>query len=343
MNKPTRITNEKPFTWKKRISIFIGTFGIVWLFLEPFPLFSIRVSIISKSGVLGYLGIIFFSFLITTLFEYFQRAKPLGKKIYITFTIILTESGTRIDFEAPQDMRIGHFINLCFHYLKTQGVSDSFLSNPIRDMYNWFLLVQKNEQFIELPNDHTFFEENITNGAICKFRGRIKDECKERAMRLIRESEIVLSWSKNPQDVDLHLLIEQDDKSHHIYFQNMGNIDKEPWVSLNDDIRNAFGPEKIKIAQWLSGKYICIVHNFSKETLLSQSQAIIQFCFDGNIEKFSCPNIGDGEWWIVFAYDRISGHLETINRIVDKSPITINDPFLRHWLRTVSRPESPWI
>lgn len=256
MNKPIRITNEKPFNWKKRISIFIGTFGIVWLFLEPFCSFSIGASIISKLGLSGYLGIILFASSITMLYEYFKKAKPLGKKIYITFTIILTESGTRIDFETPQDIRIGHFIVLCFNYLKTQGVSDSFLPNPIRDMYNWSLLVQKDKQFVELSNDHTFSEEGISNGSICKFRGRIRDECRQEAMRYIRKSEIVLSWSKNPQDMDLHVLIEQDEKIHHIYYKNMGNIEMEPWVSLNDDIRNGFGPERTKIAQWLSGKYV---------------------------------------------------------------------------------------
>lgn len=72
------------------------------------------------------------------------------------------------------------------------------------------------------------------------------------------------------------------------------------------------------------------MHNFSKEALLSQSRATIEFCFDGNVEKFSCPNIGEGEWWTVFAYDRTSGHLETINQIVDKPPINIIDSFFRH-------------
>lgn len=320
MEKLIRITNERPFSWKTRFSLFIGTFGIFWLFLEPLSAFSVQISILSKSGILGYTTLFLFSIIVTLVIEYYKKTRPLGKKVFIRFTIILTESGTRVPIETPQDMRIGHFIKLCFDFFENQKISDSNFSNPVREMYEWFLTVQREEKFIRLPSNSTFFEAEVIDGSICKFRGQIKEEFFEKALQIISSSKIVLSWKTEPKDLDLYLFIECGDKKYGIFHGNKGSFSKEPFCELNKDIQNGFGPEIIKIDHWIQGKYTCIVHNYSSKPSLSKSQATLEFSFDGSSKTFTCPTEGDGNWWKVFSYDRVSGHWKSINKIAEKPP-----------------------
>ncbi len=207
--KPIRIISEKPFSWRQRIIIFAGVFGTTWLFLEPVFAFDRGIGIISRIGSWGYIGLVSVSILLTIAIEYFQRMRLIGRKIFFSLTIVLTDSGTRIDIEVPQDMRIGHFIELCFDYLGKYGVQDRVIA--MREFFNWFLEVEKEGGSVKLPKTKTFLEAKVPPGAICKFyRGKVNDKSYGKALELglIKQTEVILSWSEKPMDLDLYVLVE---------------------------------------------------------------------------------------------------------------------------------------
>ena len=67
-------------------------------------------------------------------------------------------------------------------------------------------------------------------------------------------------------------------------------------------------------------EYVCVVNNYSSEIPLAQSLAAVKFQFDNNVEEYACPREGEGQWWIVFEYDRESDHLQVVNQIVNSTP-----------------------
>lgn len=126
---------------------------------------------------------------------------------------------------------------------------------------------------------------------------------------------ISLKWGNTPSDLDLHLFIETDSNWDKVFFSNMGNSSSYPWAVLDNDIRNGHGPEIIKINKWIRKKYHFAVHNYSGETELKLSNAIIEFKCGKQNFKFKCPNIGNGKWWDIFYIDVQN------NKIIEKNII----------------------
>lgn len=128
---------------------------------------------------------------------------------------------------------------------------------------------------------------------------------------------VKLKWDDTPSDLDLHLFIETDTDWDKVFFSNMGNSLSYPWTVLDNDIRNGYGPENITINKWIRKKYHFAVHNYSGETEMRLSNAIVEFkCGKQNFE-FKCPNIGNGKWWDVFYIDVQNNTIIEKNKIVE--------------------------
>lgn len=132
--------------------------------------------------------------------------------------------------------------------------------------------------------------------------------------------KITLQWGKDPSDLDLHILIESS-HTECIYYRNKGSIDSLPWCEYDEDIQKGYGPESIKIERWLSGKYTCYVHNYSDDSLLTKSEASIEFFCGDYSHQFNCPVEGIGRLWKVFEIEIIGeiASLLIINEIEDRS------------------------
>ena len=69
-----------------------------------------------------------------------------------------------------------------------------------------------------------------------------------------------LSWGKNPEDVDSHLIAPD---GSHIYFRNQGSLLQHPFVNLDVDNVDSYGPEIVTINKLMVGDYQYLVHNYS--------------------------------------------------------------------------------
>lgn len=117
------------------------------------------------------------------------------------------------------------------------------------------------------------------------------------------EYRIVLTWGELPTDLDLHLYTENGD---HIYWNNQGSITSYPYIFLDLDDINSYGPETITINDLQPSEIY--VHNYSGEhdgdIDIKQSNAEISV-YKGNLQirNYEVPNTGNGYWWYVFDID----------------------------------------
>lgn len=118
-------------------------------------------------------------------------------------------------------------------------------------------------------------------------------------------ARITLAWGATPLDLDLHLIPIDSDPEQRVFFGNHGSLSKFPWARLNTDIRSGYGPEVISIGSKARGHFLVAVHNFSGESKLSSSDAIIRIELGNENEPliFRCPRAGEGQAWNVCIID----------------------------------------
>ncbi len=129
---------------------------------------------------------------------------------------------------------------------------------------------------------------------------------------------IVLSWGKNPLDIDSHISY----PGNHICFASKkGNL-----ANLDVDDVDSFGPETITVERKLPGqKYIYAVHDYSDKeirsgNMLSSISDARVFIYIGNtlIRSYKVPRNEMGNTWVVFMIDE-NGSFQDINKFYDAS------------------------
>lgn len=126
----------------------------------------------------------------------------------------------------------------------------------------------------------------------------------------------VLSWGSSPNDLDAHLL----KGGFHIYFNNAGSLTVNPFAFLDIDCRDGYGPETITIAKLNSQSSKFYVHNYSGETDIKQSDAVVKI-YSGNslVKTYNVPTSGSGTYWYVCDISS-SGTITTKNYLSTTPP-----------------------
>lgn len=121
------------------------------------------------------------------------------------------------------------------------------------------------------------------------------------------ETRIVLSWGASPADLDSHLTgPEPTGDRFHVYYSSPGSSSSTPYVKLDRDDTNSYGPETITIYSQEPGTYRYSVHDYSNRisstsNALSNSNAVVKVYRDGTLLRaFSVPANTPGTLWTVF-------------------------------------------
>ena len=138
------------------------------------------------------------------------------------------------------------------------------------------------------------------------------------------ELKIMLSWDKDPRDLDSHLTGPgADGNPFHIAYYNKQEIeDGLTYVDLDWDDVDSYGPETTTIRKLVDGEYRFYVHEYSGDSTLRLSGAKVEV-FKGNSttpdHMFNVPT-GEGteRYWVVFDM-KVSDQGETI----DIEPVNI--------------------
>jgi hypothetical protein len=113
------------------------------------------------------------------------------------------------------------------------------------------------------------------------------------------EARIVLTWGAAPTDLDSHLTWSDSSGSHHIWYS--GKTDGN--ASLDVDDVTSYGPETITIGNVdTTTTYNYYVHNFSGESSMGQSDAVVKLYYGGTQRTYNVPG-GDASIWNVFSIE----------------------------------------
>ena len=137
------------------------------------------------------------------------------------------------------------------------------------------------------------------------------------------ETRMVLNWGAEPRDLDSHLLTpEIEGTTHHISYMNRGSETAAPYVTLDTDNTQGYGPETITIKQSFEGTYIYYIKNFSNDETLANSSGTIQIYNspDCDGETINVPDEGSGRYWYVCDIDGASGNITIVNQIQEAEP-----------------------
>jgi uncharacterized protein YfaP (DUF2135 family) len=137
---------------------------------------------------------------------------------------------------------------------------------------------------------------------------------------------IVLTWGARPADLDAHLHVPPIDVDgfeggFEVSYGQRGLLDAPPYAELDVDDTSSYGPETISISRLVNGTYHYVVHRFSEEAPLSESEAQVSvFDESGRVQTAFVPTIGSGDYWHVFDIDGESSTITLINERVGSDP-----------------------
>lgn len=120
------------------------------------------------------------------------------------------------------------------------------------------------------------------------------------------ETRIVLTWGKDPRDLDSHLVGPAGDEGlfHTYYSDKKHYYNDELMVDLDLDDVTSYGPETTTIRHLLPGVYTFYVHHFSGESTIKSSGAKIEV-YNGAVATPSAQytvseGSGNERYWVVF-------------------------------------------
>jgi hypothetical protein len=122
-------------------------------------------------------------------------------------------------------------------------------------------------------------------------------------------SRIVLTWGANPRDLDSHVWAPMSEGTayYHISYMNHGTTDGLPYMKLDLDDTNGYGPETVTIAPnydvWHPGVYSYVVHEFAGDGILTGSDATVRvYISDELVDTIHVPTVGvcgENYYWYV--------------------------------------------
>lgn len=171
-----RIFHEPPSLWERFPERFVWVFGLIWLFIEPLTALDIIPDKLPDLKAWWYLILVILVLVFTSLFVFkgFFREYLVGKMNFIPFDLALTEIGTRYQIEAPEDMRIGEFLNLFLKKVENSVSLDSDLSIARHRLYENTLMLRQERGLKELDSLLTIGEIGLTENDVCEIHGEIK-------------------------------------------------------------------------------------------------------------------------------------------------------------------------
>lgn len=139
-----------------------------------------------------------------------------------------------------------------------------------------------------------------------------------------QEMRFIVNWGADPRDLDSHMRTpEIEGSAHHIYYSNQGSSTSNPYVALDHDVTQGYGPETTTIYQFFNGVYHFYIYKFAGSGEISTSGAVVQiYNQNGLIYTLQAPAAGTGDFWYVGTIDGASQSLNIINTIQDTEPGT---------------------
>lgn len=132
------------------------------------------------------------------------------------------------------------------------------------------------------------------------------------------ELRFVLSWGATPRDLDAHM---RTPGGTLVYYGARGSSTNSPFVTLDVDVVNGYGPETTTIYRFENGTYHYYIYNYSGSPDITTSNAVVRmYNRTGILHTLNVPLTGTGRYWYVATIDGGTGAITIVNRIQTTMP-----------------------
>ncbi len=248
---------------------------------------------------------------------------------------VFTNETTRLNFQLIQEGAVGTLSGAVTNAVNGNPVQFAVISvvgtglSTTSDESGFYVL-QHVPEGIKTVNASAGFFYTSTNDHVLIRAGETTTVHFALSPELTEEGgimRIVLTWGLDPHDLDSHLKTPTiDDQTYHVYYGSRGDSSNAPYVWLDRDDVDSFGPETITIYQGQSGTYSYFVHNYSQFTDeeapdFTASDALVHvYDRNGFRQSFLIPESGEGLFWYVCDIDLEGNIITEINRIQTEEP-----------------------
>ncbi len=153
------------------LSVFVATFGSVWLFVEPLGAFGLLPQFQSGLGAIGYMLIIVVSVLIVLFFIRGYRWSKTVDVPFVNITIESASDGGTYQVRAAYNMQVGEFV---------ESFIDLLSKGPARERVMLFRLhhlpilqIKRNNDYMDVDSNLSLQDAGIVENDICQIRGEL--------------------------------------------------------------------------------------------------------------------------------------------------------------------------
>lgn len=164
------IAPASPVSFKAVASVFVGTFGTIWLFVEPLGLFGLVPPGGGIPGIASYLLMLAAASLVLVAFLRTYRWHKIHALPFVALTVASASDGATYSLRVSANMQIGDF--LCdFLSLLSRGPGRERVQMFSR-RYFPVLQVRRGASFIDVDSNLTICAAGLKNQDICQVRGQ---------------------------------------------------------------------------------------------------------------------------------------------------------------------------
>lgn len=152
------------------------------------------------------------------------------------------------------------------------------------------------------------------------------------------EWRFILSWGQDPADLDSHLWVPIGESSYyHVYYNNDGYLDQEPYAQLDIDDVTSYGPETITVRKheisrvlstdYYAGEYIYAVKHYSGDGSIPTSGAQVRIYHDNTLVRTINAPAGtayDDWYWYVGRLNCRTGAWTLVNTYSATAPAALS-------------------
>ncbi len=169
--KTYTIAPDMRTSWQGMGSIYIATFAILWLFVEPLGMLGLIPAFDKQSSVLMYLFLLVVPAISLPVFLRWHRWYKIHDLPFIELSIHSAIDGVTYKMRVAKNMQIAEFLHQYIEILRRGPARDRV--NQILYRYYPVLQVKRNGKFIDIDGNMSLQAAGIKNQEECQVRAEV--------------------------------------------------------------------------------------------------------------------------------------------------------------------------
>ena len=151
--------------------MYLSTFGVLWLAIEPLGAFGILTDTTASIGWFGYIALVVISLLVAVPASQVWRNLKFQRQEFMSFVVESSIEGVTYKVKAPANTQVWDFSHLFIEHLEKGPASDKV--RTIKKHYSPVLNVRRGNVKSEVDNNITLKEADVHEGDVLYISGKL--------------------------------------------------------------------------------------------------------------------------------------------------------------------------